>query len=310
MSKILVTGGTGYIGGRLVSALSNFGHQVKIGTRHPGNAGNDLFVVTDFENAKSLPAAIKDFDSIIHLAGSNEIESVSNPEKALYETAVYTNRLVNAAKEAGTKKFIYFSTVHVYGAPLKGELSEKVPASPKHPYAIAHLCAENFVLMANGKNSLQTAIIRLSNGFGYPEKKEVNRWTLLVNDLCKQAIKKKQLTLNSSGNQLRDFIPISDVCSAVNSLLLTSFCEYPVFNLGSGKSISVYQMAIKIAEVYKTLFNQDLPVYRPTTVDMQLIVEFKLNIDAILSTGYCPENQIDYEIEKTLRMCQQWFTQL
>ena len=62
-------------------------------------------------------------------------------------------------------------------------------------------------------------IIRLSNSYGAPISKDVNRWTLVVNDLCRQAITNRELKLKSSGEQHRDFIPISDALSAVNLLM-------------------------------------------------------------------------------------------
>jgi len=70
---------------------------------------------------------------------------------------------------------------------------------PVHPYAITHHAAEDFVLAAHDEKRLMGYVIRLSNGFGAPAHAGVDRWTLLVNDLCRQAVQTRQLILRSAG---------------------------------------------------------------------------------------------------------------
>ena len=125
----------------------------------------------------------------------NELDSVKYIQKAISFNIGETVRLLEAAQRSGVRKFIYFSTAHVYGAPLIGDIHEDCVCRPIHPYSITHKSAEDFVLAARGRTDINAVVIRLSNSFGAPAYDTSNRWTLLVNDLCKQAnIKSKTKT--------------------------------------------------------------------------------------------------------------------
>ena len=118
---------------------------------------------------------------------------------------------------------MYFSTFHIYG-PNKGiQITEMQLPNPIHPYSLSHYVAELFVNQFRQNYKMETIILRLSKSFGAPKTPDVDRWTLVVNDLCYQAIKDQQLQLKTTGEQHRDFICMSDVCDAVNLLLNTPY---------------------------------------------------------------------------------------
>jgi UDP-glucose 4-epimerase len=108
------------------------------------------------------------------------------------------------------------STTHVYG-PQVGRLEETTLPAPRHPYATSHRAAEDAVLAASG--NFTAMVLRLSNGFGAPTHAQANCWTLLVNDLCRQAVTDCTLRLRSAGLQHRDFIPLADVTRIVDHML-------------------------------------------------------------------------------------------
>ncbi len=305
MMRVLVTGAYGYLGGRIVEALSRSGIDTYGGSRIGREGQKER--VTDYEDPDSLAKACEGMDAIVHLAGSNEIEAARDPAKAIYETAGFTQRLAKAAASSGVHRFIYFSTVHVYGSPLEGTLSEVSPARPAHPYSIAHRAAEDYALMEGNRGGMETAVVRLSNAFGYPTRPDVDRWSLLVNDLCKQAAERGSMTLASSGTQLRDFIPLADVCAGVDCLLEAKLDAYPVYNLGSGHSESVYDMACSISSRCASILGHEVPVTRPIAADKQKALEFNLVIRKILNTGYSPRNCAEVELDQMLKLCDQWF---
>ena len=306
MSKILVTGGFGYLGGRIVSYLSGKGHKVAIGTRNKERLSEPNTVLTDFENQALLTAKFNDFDTIVHLAGMNEIEAAKNPEAALYTTATYTLRAVQAAKLAGISRFIYFSTVHVYGSPLSGVIKENSPTRASHPYSISHRAAEDFVFQAHREGSLNGTIFRLSNGYGFPESPTVNRWTLLVNDLCRQVALTGQITLKSSGLQYRDFIPLADVCSAVNHFITAPCQDNPIFNLGSGQSITVLDVANLIAERYKVVTGNKAVMNIPKAKVNENPLSFNLSVEKLKSAGVSTHSILNSEIDELIKRCIQW----
>lgn len=188
--KILLTGGLGYLGGRIARALTDARYQVLCGTcrEEPAPAWLPTMRMAriDWTSTDSLTEACCNVDCVVHLAAMNEIESARDPVSALQMNGMASLRLLEAAKAAGVRRFVYFSTAHVYGAPLQGEITEKTMPRPAHPYAITHRVSEDFVLSAHDQKHIEGIVVRLSNGFGAPVTPYIDRWTLLVNDLCKQ----------------------------------------------------------------------------------------------------------------------------
>lgn len=169
MMRCLVTGATGYIGGRLSAFLSERGYQVRCGSRRAiHDRGNFAWVATDFDSKDSLAEACRNTDVIVHLAALNEIESAADPERSTLVNTINTQRLVAAARASDVPRFVYFSTVHVYGSPLKGEINEETCATPVHPYAISHKAAEDYLRYAASTSEIKCQIVRLTNSFGYP----------------------------------------------------------------------------------------------------------------------------------------------
>jgi len=254
-AKVLITGGSGYLGGRLVQALAEEPRfHLRLGARQPLTLkpawlGEAEIVPLDLLSQEDLHSACRGVRYVIHLAALNEVESLANPEEALLINGLGSLKLLEAAKRAGVERFIYFSTAHVYGSPLAGLITEASLPRPNHPYAITHKVAEDFVLAAHDKKTIQGLVLRLSNGFGAPASAKVKRWTLIVNDLCRQAVTTGKLALKSSGLQWRDFITLSDVTRSVQHLLTlpASACQDGLFNLGGECSLRIIEVAQRIA---------------------------------------------------------------
>ena len=306
---VLLTGGLGYLGGRLACALVEAGHQVRCGTRRPGAGAPDWLPVMpiatlDWASTEALTEACRGVDCIIHLAAMNEVESASDPVGALKMNGLASLRLLEAAKVAGVRRFIYFSTAHVYGAPLQGDIDETKLPRPVHPYAITHKVAEDFVLAAHDRKLIEGVVIRLSNGFGAPVTPDVDRWTLLVNDLCRQAVTTGELRLNSSGKQLRDFITLGDVGRAVNHVLQldTDQLADGLFNLGGGKAMSILEMTERIAARWQALTGREVAIVRPAG-DSAPPPVLNYRCDKLAATGFTLTSEVNREIDDTLKLC-------
>jgi UDP-glucose 4-epimerase len=253
-------------------------------------------------------AYCQDVDTVIHLAALNEIQSLETPDEALRVNGIGTLKLLLAAGESGVKRFIYFSTAHVYGSPLAGQISEESLPRPVHPYAIAHHVAEDFVLSYHDQQRLRGLVLRLSNGFGAPADPGIDRWTLLTNDLCKQAVTEKTLTLKSPGLQYRDFITISDVSRAVSHFLALENWDDGLFNVGGGQSLRIYDVAVRISERCQRLFGYTPEIKRPAAPDGEKPARFGYSIEKLLNTGFQLESNFDDEIDATLTFCKKHFT--
>ena len=246
---------------------------------------------------------------MVHLAAMNEVESARDPVGALQMNGLASLRLLEAARQVGVRRFIYFSTAHVYGTPLHGNIDEGTLPRPVHPYSITHKVAEDFVLAAHDRKQIEGVVIRLSNGFGAPVTQDVDRWTLLVNDLCRQAATVGELRLNSSGEQLRDFITLDDIARAAIHFLQLDFDQLAdgLFNLGGGKVMSILEMTERIAARWKALTGREIDIVR-SAGRRTPPVALNYRCDKLAATGFTLNSDVDREIDDTLKLCLKAFS--
>ncbi len=310
INRVLVTGGFGYIGGRIAVELAQEQDWVvRLGSRKAQPAPDWLpqaeTVQMDVLDPKSLSVALADVQTVVHLAAMNENDCVTDPNQAVLVNTLGTLNVLQATIVAGVRRFIYFSTAHVYGAPLVGQITEKTLPRPVHPYAITHHAAEDFVLAAHDRQEITGIVVRLSNGFGVPTHPQVDRWTLLVNDLCRQAIENQKLVLRSSGLQQRDFITLADVGRAVVHLvgLSPEACGDGLFNLGGDLSLSVWEMTQRIASRCQKTLGFSPEIVRIQPAEGEIGDDLRYDCNKLKQTGFCPQGSIDAEIDETLRLC-------
>jgi UDP-glucose 4-epimerase len=312
--NILITGALGYVGGRLVKYLSsNENCQIFASSRIENEKLADIVFPKNVEiinfnrgSENQQTDLLKRIDVVIHLAALNEVDCVRFPEEAIKVNVTETYKLLTKAIQCKVKRFIYFSTAHIYGAPLIGNIDENTLPRPSHPYSITHKAAEDFVLTARDKNEIEAIVIRLSNSFGAPAYPTSSRWTLLVNDLCKQAILNKKLVLKSDGTQFRDFICLEDVCRATDHLIKLSGSETynGIFNLGGNLSLSVLDMTKIIQERYEHLYSTIIPIEKPEPGPKQTLPEpLSYKIDRLLATEFNLSMNINNEIDDMLNFC-------
>ena len=214
---ILITGGLGYLGGRISVHLLKTSHsEITLGTSRssvkvPPALRKCRIVNINLLDDENLDSACEGVSVIIHLAALNAQACANDPGKALMINGHGTLKLLQAAVRQGVSKFIYFSTAHVYGTRLTGEVNENILPRPLNPYSITHRIAEDYVIDESRKGNIEGVVIRLSNAVGMPLDSSVDCWMLLVNDLCRQAVQYEELTLHSSGLQQRDFISINEL---------------------------------------------------------------------------------------------------
>ncbi len=306
MKSVVVTGGFGYVGGRIVQKLLADNYDVRVASRRSNDQipawargrvswGNDLSLLS--EGA----------DCIVHLAAPNETIAAGNPDRAILETVDLTRLALEAAAKTGVSRFIYFSTVHVYGH-LTGTITEATIAQPTHPYAIAHHRSEQLV-QAAGDNRMDALIVRLSNSFGAPADAGAERWSLLVNDLCRQAVCEGSLTLSSSGLQWRDFIPLHDVIRATQY-----FIEMPrpvspsvLLNLSHGESMTVRQMAALILQRARLLLGPHMQLSFTASDAQPENPPLVISNQRLMQTGFRLSARFDTEIDDLLAFCKSTF---
>jgi UDP-glucose 4-epimerase len=134
----------------------------------------------------------------------------------------------------------------------------------------------------------------------------VNRWTLVFNDLCNQAVLNKQIILRSSGTQHRDFISLHDVSRAMEHLIFQPGVNWQdgLFNLGGNCSLSIAQVAHIIANEYGLVYGIPPSVTLGKDTDNVSSEKVSYNINKLLGTGFTLTGNMKEEIRATFRMCE------
>lgn len=310
--RVLITGGLGYVGGRLANHLIGASEMsLRLTTRRGAERiptwakGLDV-VQADLQNPGTLEAALKDIDTVVHLAAIDENESRQNPELALDVNGAGTYRLLQACRAQGVKRFVYLSTFHVYGPGAEQPISEDSPTRPIHPYAITHRLAEDLVNWHKNSFGMETLILRLSNGFGYPADPLVQRWTLVFNDLCRQAVQSRAIKLRSPGTQHRDFISLTDVGRAIHHFLTLPNDEWRdgLFNLGGECSMSILQVAERVSAEYSRRFGEDISITTSGEAAASTPSPVSFSIDKLKRSGFNLGDNMTEEVAGTFDLCE------
>jgi UDP-glucose 4-epimerase len=301
-------GGFGNLGGRIAAHLSQFqDHQIVLASRKKQaaplwakDAQTIQLDVTDPSTFSNIPKSV---NCIVQLAATNDVDSAHNPELARSVTTEGTASLLNIAFRNGVERFIYFSTAHVYGAPLTGNFTETSPTNPAHPYATTHLEAEFAVRTAHDNGDIHGIRVRLSNGFGRPMAYEAADWRTLTSDLCRQAVVEKRMEMRTDGLQERNFITKTDIARAVQHLIAlpASLISDGLFNLGGSQSQTLLAMATTIQERAQNKYSTEIPLHRPepTSADIQ---HLNFDIHKLLNTGFSLTEDTPGEIDDFLDM--------
>jgi len=290
MKKLLLTGASGYLGGRL---RDYFTRQMP------------EWEVVCFSLRNGLAGLPDNLSAIVHAAGLDASACGNDPVLAHKVNVEMTRHLVQAAVEAQVRQFVFLSSVHVYGSPLAGQLDETMALPhPGHPYATTKKAAEDEVLALQKSNTCQPTVLRLTNAFGSPASYNIKRWELIVNDLCRMAVMDGRLVLRTSGSQRRDFVTVTDVCRAVGHVLENHVGG--LYNLGGEQVLTLREMAELVADRATIVLG-----FRPEIVALGAEnvpdwPNFAVPIDRLKATGFSLLKNVAEEIEQTLLFCREF----
>lgn len=309
--RILITGGFGFLGGRLGQYMSaSTEHEVCLASRSseaaPWLPGARVAQV-DWQSDGALEALCEGVDVVAHLAGLNAQDCAADPVLAYEFNAAATARLVRAASRSRVRRLLYLSSAHVYGSPLHGTITETSCAMPVHPYATSHRSGEDAVRTAHLGREIEGISVRLSNAFGAPAHPAVNCWMLLTNDLCRQAVEHGGMVLQSSGMQRRDFVPIEYVCGALTHLLEAPSEQISdgLFNIGGSWAPTVLEMAQRIAGRVKIAMGSEPDIQRKLDPNASATLDLNYRCEKFSALGFQtnPKDLIDKELDTLIRFC-------
>ncbi len=246
--RVLVTGGAGFIGANLVSALIGRGHEVRAlddlsaGARPTwwGSPSGPQCVEASVEDQAAVRRVARGVDAVVHLAAKPGVAfSVDHPDAEFRANVQGTFNVVNGARRSGAGRLIFASS----GAVLAGArppLREDMAAAPLTPYGASKLYGEG-ITAAAGVFGIVGVSLRFSNVYG-PNSAHKNSVIALF---LRAAHAGRPVTVYGTGRQTRDFIYVEDICGAIERAL--SAVRPGVFHLGTGVETSVNSLVREVS---------------------------------------------------------------
>ena len=257
-SVSLVTGAAGFIGSNLVEHLLDQGHSVvcvdnesanneKFHWSHEnGMVINVKVDITDYKGMKNIMSGV---DYVFHLAAESRLQSaIMNPIEAVKKNCVGTTVMLQCAREAGVKRFVYSSTSSGYGNNPYPNV-ETQPDDCLNPYSASKIAGEKFCKMYTELYGLETVVLRYFNVFGRRSPAK-GQYAPVIGIFQRQRDAGEPLTIVGDGAQRRDFVHVEDVARA-NYLAATMPLKGhagEVFNVGTGSAYSIQQIADSISD--------------------------------------------------------------
>ena len=253
--KILITGGLGFIGNKLIKKISkkyeicildNFYTSFTKIIKGVKVIKCDL---TDYKSLKKIK--ISNIDSVVHLAGqSSGPKSFNIPELDLKLNLISTINIINFCKKNKIKKIIFSSTFAVYGdVKDKEKISENEKCDPKSFYAISKYASEKYLVQLCNKYKINWNILRFFNVYGPGQ--DLSRTDQGIVSIFLDLIRNNnKIKVNGSLKRFRDLIYIDDV---INSIILTMKNKKytnKIYNVGTGKKTTVHELIKKISKLY------------------------------------------------------------
>lgn len=259
---ILVTGAAGFIGSHVARRFNENGYKtITIDNLSTGKKENIPSGTVFIEGDCGDPAVIRQLEAyaiegIIHIAGQSSGEiSFSDPTYDLNSNTHSTLLLLKFAHNHNIKRFVFASTMAVYGDTDDLPVSETMPPSPKSFYAVGKLASEHYMRIYAGLG-LTTIALRLFNVYG-PGQNLDNMQQGMASIFLAQMLRDGKVVVKGKLSRFRDFVFIEDVVDAfTKAYLIDNRTDFSVYNVCSGYPITV-------GDLLKTLqgaFGQDIPV--------------------------------------------------
>jgi UDP-glucose 4-epimerase len=258
--RVLVTGGAGFIGSHLVEQLLAQGIAVRVldnlstGRRanlpaHPALEFIEGDIRDDASLRRSLGGGGRErraaaVDAIVHLAAVASVPaSMADPLGTHTTNFDGTLRLLEAARAAGVRRFLYASSAAVYGDGTPVPLSEEANPRPLTPYAADKLAGEYYLGFYRRHHGLETLAFRFFNIYG-PRQDPRSPYSGVISLFCDHARAGKAVTIHGDGQQTRDFVYVADLARLLAAAVTMPALPqtYEVINVGRGQECSLLEL--------------------------------------------------------------------
>ncbi len=245
--KIVITGGSGFIGSHVVEHYQNRAGVVVLDNFRTGHRRNlDGLACTLAEGSildrDLVRSTVAGADCVIHLAAMVSVpESMAEPVETVNINVTGLLNVLEASRRAGVKKFVLASSAAVYGENPAQPKGEDLLPDPRSPYAITKLDGEYYCGLFDREGWLPTACIRFFNVFG-PRQDPDSPYAAAVPIFLSKALSGQPITIFGDGGQTRDFIYVKDIVGALAFAAETSAVR-GVFNAGYGGGTTILDLA-------------------------------------------------------------------
>jgi len=249
MTVAVVTGGAGFIGSHLVDALLAENISVRVvdnySTGRPENlshvSGKVDLIEADFSKPGVWQKSFQGADWVFHLGALADIvPSIQHPEEYFQANVVGTFNVLETAKHAQVKRFVYAASSSCYGIPDAYPTSELAEIRPQYPYALTKRLGEELVTHWAQVYQLPAIALRLFNVYG-PRSRTSGTYGAVFGVFLAQKLAKQPFTVVGDGTQTRDFTFVTDVANAFVAAAKSSQ-QGEIYNVGSGKTVSVNRL--------------------------------------------------------------------
>ncbi len=278
MEKFLVTGGAGFIGSNICRKLVSQGCFVRVVdnllTGKKSNLADIIdkieFIQADMGDSEVAQSAVKDIDVVLHQGALPSVPvSVNNPAATHKHCVDATFTLLLAARNAGTKRFVYAASSSAYGDAPTSPKIETMPASPLSPYAVAKLAGEYYCSVFYKVFGLETVSLRYFNVFG-PYQDPASQYAAAIPAFVTAILKDQPPTIYGDGEQSRDFTYIDNVVDANLLAARAEETEGQVINIACGQAVTVNEIIDMINDLIGKKIKPNYTAARPGDVKHSL----------------------------------------
>ena len=251
--RVLVTGGSGFIGRRAVATLTGAGARVRVVDLQAHPDPSVEIVRGDIADPEVIEAAFDGgFDGVVHLAAvTSVLRSVQRPELTYQTNVAGTHRVLEGARAAGVRALVFASTNAVTGPMLDPAITERSNLRPLTPYGATKAAGEMMMSAYTAAYGIRCTALRLTNVYGPGMQAKDS----IVARLMRAIRLDNTFEVYGDGLQVRDYVHVADVVSAMLIALTNATWSGPIV-IGAGRSLSV----LDVVDVVRRVSGAELPV--------------------------------------------------
>lgn len=268
---ILVTGGAGFIGSHIARSLAERGERVRVldnlssgrSDNLAGIAGEIEVIEGDLRDAEVVARAVDGCEVVYHQAAVPSVpRSVADPRTSLDAGITGTLNVLLAARDRGARRVVFASSSSIYGDTPVMPKQEDMTPKPLSPYAISKLSAEQLCGVFTRLYGLETVALRYFNVFG-PNQDPASEYAAVIPKFIAAVAAGERPTIFGDGEQSRDFTYIANVVDANLRAAAVPEASGRVFNIASGRAITVNRMLALVGELLDKPAEADYTDPRP-----------------------------------------------